>query len=100
IGAEAGLDLQLQLDARNRFQLTSEIATAYFVSPDPNQLHATTGITWSANPSLDISVVGVFGFLSGDDRYGMLFGIEPKLRMFQPPPRDREDKDKEGKEGP
>ena len=42
-----------------------------------------TGITWSASPNLDLSVVGVFGFLAGDDRYGVLFGIEPKLRMFE-----------------
>jgi len=89
VGGEAGLDMQLQLDDRNRFQLTGELATAYFVSPDPNQLHATAGITWSISPSLDLSVVGVFGFLSGDDRYGLLFGLEPKMRMFQVPPRDR-----------
>ena len=56
----------------------------------PNQLHATTGITWSASPNLDLSVVGVFGFLAGDDRYGILFGIEPKLRMFEVAPRDKE----------
>ena len=80
----------MQLDAQNRFQWTGELATAYFISPDPNQLHATTGITWSASPNLDLSVVGVFGFLAGDDRYGVLFGIEPKLRMFEVAPRDKE----------
>jgi hypothetical protein len=90
VGGEAGVDLQLQLDERNRFQLTGELATAHFVSSDPNQLHATGGITWSATPSLDVSVVGVFGFLSGDDRYGLLFGVEPKLRMFQAPPHDKD----------
>ena len=73
--------------AQNRFQWTGELATAYFISPDPNQLHATTGITWSASPNLDLSVVGVLGFLAGDDRYGVLFGIEPKLRMFEVAPR-------------
>ena len=87
IGVETGVDLQVQLDAQNRFQWTGELATAYFISPDPNQLHATTGITWSASPNLDLSVVGVFGFLAGDDRYGILFGIEPKLRMFEVAPR-------------
>ena len=90
IGVETGIDLQVQLDAQNRFQWTGELATAYFISPDPNQLHATTGITWSASPNLDLSVVGVFGFLAGDDRYGILFGIEPKLRMFEVAPRDKE----------
>ena len=50
IGVETGVDLQVQLDSQNRFQWTGELATAYFISPDPNQLHATTGITWSAIP--------------------------------------------------
>jgi hypothetical protein len=89
-GVETGIDLQVQLDAQNRFQWTGELATAYFISPDPNQLHATTGITWSASPSLDLSVVGVFGFLAGDDRYGVLFGVSPKLRMFEVAPHDKE----------
>ena len=42
------------------------------------------------NPNLDLSVVGIFGFLAGDDRYGILFGVEPKLRMFEVAPRDRD----------
>jgi len=90
VGGEAGIDLEVQLDAQDRFQWTGELATAYFISNDPKQLHATTGITWSATPNLDLSVVGVLGFFAGDDRYGILFGIEPKLRMFEAPPRDKE----------
>jgi hypothetical protein len=89
-GAEVGLDLELELDRQNRFQWTGELAAAYFISHDPNQLHATSGITWSASPTLDLSVVGVFGFLAGDDRYGILFGIEPKLRLFEVAPHDKE----------
>jgi len=89
VGLEVGVDLQQQLDARNRFQLTGELATAYFVSPDPNQLHATAGLTWSVTPMVDVSVVGIAGFLAGDDRYGILFGFSPKLRMFEVP-RDKE----------
>jgi hypothetical protein len=96
-GVETGVDLQVQLDSHNRFQWTGELATAYFISPDPNQVHATTGITWSASPNLDLSVVGIVGFLAGDDRYGVLFGFEPKLRMFELPPRDKEETDKEEK---
>jgi len=94
LGVESGIDLQLTLDSQNRFQLTGELATAYFFTADPRQLHATSGITWSVNPNLDLSVVGIVGFLAGDDRYGILFGFEPKLRMFEVAPRDR------GKEEP
>jgi len=83
VGAETGLDLQLDLDRQKRFQWTGELAAAFFVRHDPNQLHATTGITWSATANLDLSVVGVFGFLSGDDKYGVLFGVSPKMRMFE-----------------
>jgi hypothetical protein len=90
IGGELGLDLQLQLDSQNRFQLTGELATSYFISPDPNQLHATSGITWSATPSVDFSVVFIAGFLAGDDRYGILFGFSPKLRMFELPSHDKD----------
>jgi len=90
VGVEAGIDLQAQIDAQNRFQWTGELATAYFISNDPKQLHATTGITWSATPNLDLSVVGVLGFFAGDDRYGVLFGISPKLRMFEAAPRDKQ----------
>jgi hypothetical protein len=87
VGAEAGLDLELQLDTQDRFQLTGEIAGAYFFSSDPRQLHGTAGITWSATPNLDLSVVGIVGMLAGDDRYGILFGFEPKLRLFEAPAR-------------
>jgi hypothetical protein len=88
-GAEAGLDLELQLDDQDRFQLTGEIGGAYFISNDPTQLHATAGLTWSATPMLDFSVVGIVGILPGDDHYGLLFGVEPKLRVFEAAARDK-----------
>ena len=89
-GAEGGIDLELQLDSRDRFQLTGELAGATFISNDPTQLHATAGLTWSATQTLDVSVVGIVGFLPGDDHYGILFGVEPKLRVFEASPRDKQ----------
>ena len=53
-----------------------------FVSDDPHQLLATAGLKWAASPALDLSVVGLWGFLAGNDRYGALLGISPKLRLF------------------
>ena len=53
-----------------------------FVSSDPNQVLATAGFTWSALESLDLSVTGLLGFLAGSDRYGVLLGVSPKLRLF------------------
>ena len=68
---------------------TGELSAVRFVSSDPNQLLATAGFTWSALESLDLSVVGLFGFLAGSDKYGVLLGVSPNLRLFggksQPP---------------
>ena len=37
-----GSTCELTLDSQNRFQLTGELATAYFFTADPRQLHATS----------------------------------------------------------
>jgi hypothetical protein len=50
----------------------------------------TGGISWSVHPNLDLSVVGIYGFLEGDDHYGVLFGMDPKIRLFDAPPRYKE----------
>jgi hypothetical protein len=81
-GIEVGLDLEQGLDAAERFSLTGELSAVRFVSSDPNQLLATAGFTWSVLESLDLSVTGLFGFLSGSDKYGVLLGVSPKLRLF------------------
>ena len=92
LGVDAGIDLELALDSHDRFQLTGELGGSYFLTADPNQLHTTAGITWTVNPNLDLSVVGIVGILPGDDRYGLLFGFEPKLRLFDAPPaRDKQE---------
>lgn len=82
LGIEAGLDFELDLDDINRFSLTGEVSGVRFVSDDPHQLLATAGLKWAASPSLDLSVVGLWGFLAGSDRYGALLGISPKFRLF------------------
>jgi hypothetical protein len=82
IGIETGVDMQLKLDDVDRFSLTAEVSGVYFLTADPNQFLVTSGITWSVLPTLDLSIVGLYGLLVGSDRYGVLFGISPKLRMF------------------
>ena len=39
---------------------------------------------------LAFSVVGIVGILPGDDHYGILFGVAPKLRVFEAAARDKE----------
>jgi hypothetical protein len=83
IGIESGIDLEVHVDgARDRFFLTGELSTVHFVSSDPDQLLVTGGFTWSVTPSIDLSLVGLWGLLVGSDRYGVLFGFSPKLRVF------------------
>jgi hypothetical protein len=84
VGIELGLDLDLDLDDINRFSLTGELSSVTFLSSDPNQLLATAGFTWTVVPALDLSIVGLWGFLAGSDRYGALLGVSPKFHLFRP----------------
>jgi hypothetical protein len=81
-GAELGLDIDHPLDAAGHFALTAEVGAVAYVSPDPNQLTTTVGIAWRPSEDLELSVVGLYGWLSGGDRHGVLFGISPKFRLW------------------
>jgi hypothetical protein len=83
IGIEIGLDLQFKLDHIDRFQLTGELSGTHFISSDPDQLQATLGFVWSVRPTLGLSITGLLGSLSGGDRYGLLLGVSPKVRLFE-----------------
>ena len=82
IGGEAGLDLEVDLDHVDRFAATGEISAVRFWSDDPHQLLATAGLHWNASASLELTVIGLWGFLAGSDRYGVLIGVSPKFRLF------------------
>jgi hypothetical protein len=82
VGIELGLDLDQDLDHAGRFSLTGELSSVRFLSDDPAQLLATAGLTFAATENLDLSVVGLVGFLDGSDRYGALLGVSPKFRLF------------------
>jgi hypothetical protein len=79
---EGGLDLLVQL-GQSRLSVTAELAGVRFFSDDPDQLHASTGVTWALTDELDISVVGLAGFLSGGDRTGFLVGVSPKFALWK-----------------
>jgi hypothetical protein len=83
IGLEGGVDLELQLGSSNRYSLTGELSGVRFVTDDPHQLLATAGFKWAATQMLDLSIIGLWGFLAGSDRYGVLLGISPKVRMLR-----------------
>ena len=81
-GVEAGVDLELDLDERERWSLTGELGGVKFLSSHRSQLHLTAGPTLRVAPWLELSVVGVLGFLAGGDRYGALLGATTRFRVF------------------
>jgi hypothetical protein len=82
VGVEAGLDVEVELGNSKRTSFIGEFSGVRLFSDDPDQLLATAGLKWAALPSLDLTVVGMWGFLDGNDRYGVLLGISPKFRLF------------------
>jgi hypothetical protein len=81
VGIELGCDLDRDIDAAGRWSVKGEIGGVRFLSSDPNQLLVTLGPAWSPNDDLELSVIGMWGFLSGSDRYGVLFGFSPKIHF-------------------
>jgi hypothetical protein len=82
IGLEAGLDIDQDLDAAGHFSFKGELSGVHFLSSDPEQLLATGGLAWSPRDEIEVSLIGLVGFLEGSDRYGFLLGFSPKLRLF------------------
>jgi hypothetical protein len=82
IGIELGLDLDQDLDAKGHFSLQGELSGVWFLTDDPRQLLVTLGPSWAATPNLDVTLVALWGFLAGSDRYGVLLGLSPKFRLF------------------
>ena len=82
VGVESGVDFELELGQSKRYSLLGEFSGVGFLSDDPHQLLATAGCKWAARPWLELSVIGLWGFLAGSDRYGLLLGISPKVHLF------------------
>ena len=83
VGLELGVDFDLDLDAADVFSLEAGISGVHFFSHDPHQLLATAGLAWSPLDALELSLLGMVGFLEGSDRYGLLLGVSPKFRLFR-----------------
>ena len=54
----------------------------HYVSPDPDQVAATAGVTWAVTSRLDLTVVALVGHGGDADRYGLLLGVSPKVRLW------------------
>jgi hypothetical protein len=82
IAIEGGIDVELDL-GRWGLSVTGEVGAVRYFSADPHELHATAGLNWGVTDSLDISLVGLAGFLPGGDHEGVLLGISPKFKLWQ-----------------
>jgi hypothetical protein len=79
---EGGLDLDRPPVESGRWSITGELGGVRYFSPDTDQLTTTIGITFSPTETLDLSLVGLRGWLAGGDRWGVLFGISPKVQLW------------------
>lgn len=79
VGVEGGLDLNVSLPGSAHLSILSELGGVHFFSDYLDQLHLTAGLSWAATSTLDLSVIGLKGFVSGGDRYGALVGITKRL---------------------
>jgi len=77
-----GLDSNLDLDPAGIWSLQGELATAYYLSPDPHELTASFGATYAVTPRLDVSLMGLAGFLPRTDHAGILLGISPQFDLW------------------
>jgi len=81
-GFEMGVDLDHPIDAPGHWAVTGEIGAVQYVSSDRNQLTTTAGLAWRPSENLEMSVVGLYGWLAGGDQFGVLFGISPKFKLW------------------
>lgn len=79
VAAQVGLDATWALS--EAWALLGEIAGQRFFTDDPHQLAATVGLARTTE-WCDFSLVGFAGFLTPGDRFGVLLGVSPKLRVF------------------
>ena len=82
IAVEGGLDLDLDLDDDDAWSLAGELSAVKFFSEDLDQIHLTLGPSINVTKSLQLSLVGVLGFLRGGDRAGVLAGATTHFKAF------------------
>jgi hypothetical protein len=81
-GVELGLDIHTPLNKDDTYAFLGELAAVHFFSPDPPQFLTTAGLSYSPFSYLDLSAVALWGWLDGNDRYGLLLGVSPKVRWL------------------
>lgn len=80
-GLEAGLDFDV--DLAPRVSMIAEVATFVAATDRTRQLHATCGFGWDATDALRLSASWLAGLFDGEERFGVLVGVTPKLRLWR-----------------
>lgn len=82
-GLEGGIDFSQDLDATGRWSFVADLGGIAFQSADDDQLTASAGIAFDPWDWLEVSLVGLGGLLDGGDRWGVLLGVSPSLRLWR-----------------
>ncbi len=82
-GIEGGIDFSQDLDADGRWSFVADLGGVAFRSKDDDQLTASAGIAFDPWDWLEVSLVGLGGFLDGGDRWGVLLGVSPTFRLWR-----------------
>lgn len=77
-----GVDVDLDLDAKNTWSLLGELALGYFPTVYPNEFTVTAGFGFSPVKTLAFSLLVLGGFIPGADRVGLLLGVAPKTNLW------------------
>jgi hypothetical protein len=83
VGVEGAITWEQDLDRSGRASLSSALSGVRFFSNDAQQLLATLGFTFAPTDSLELSLTALEGLVSGSDRFGLLLGVSPKLRLWK-----------------
>ena len=81
-GIELGVDVDVDLDERDRWSMKAELSVARFFTPDDPQIHLVAGPAVKVTPSVELSAVALLGFLQGSDRLGVLVGASTRFKTF------------------
>ncbi|HVM95059.1 MAG TPA: hypothetical protein VMT89_01665, partial [Candidatus Acidoferrales bacterium] len=79
---ESGLSIDRPFASVPQLSAGIDLASVTFLSPDSNQFNSSGTLTWSPTDTLDLYVTVTYGWLSGGDHYGVLFGVVPRLHLW------------------
>jgi hypothetical protein len=81
-GPELGVDIDFPLDADGHWSLGGGLGAVLYTSPDPRQITAMAGLSWSPFDALTLSINGLCGLLAGGDQYGVMLGFAPRIHLW------------------